>query len=82
MKWISQQSSELSLGVRIPLGAQSAGHFVQGGARRCGEKVLEYLFSGRASFQQKTMPDHTKSMVQLGITMLVMFIKDITENCL
>ncbi len=33
VKWISQQSSELSLGVRVPPGAQSAGHFVQGGAR-------------------------------------------------
>lgn len=29
VKWISRQSSELLLGVQIPLGAQSVGHFVQ-----------------------------------------------------
>lgn len=34
VKWISRRSSEPLLGVRIPLGAQSAGHFVQGGTRR------------------------------------------------
>ncbi len=43
VKWISQQSSELSLGVRIPLGAQ------QGAQRRCAPKKANCLAFGRDS---------------------------------
>ncbi len=56
VKWISRRSSEPLLGVRIPLGAQNIGYFVQA----TGTTVLR---RDQEIFHQKNIRDHKETLI-------------------